>query len=602
MAAPGRGPLRIAIEDFLSTFRMGQILSDWNKVILDKLEDENIKLYARVVTWMGLDGRLPTAYTPAVFGAMVKTSQSGFFVSLMGIFGLLIGGFMGIGQPSAKAISYYMDGFLRTFRPPPAELWNLLRRYPNLKPEFELIMRDMGVPDVLQEAYGKATEQALNAAQLEALRLRGLLEETKYSEEMTIQGYTSERIEQVQDLARLIPNPQDLVRMAVREAWNEEIVSRFAYDADFPSEFAEWMTKQGYSADWAKKYWRAHWEIPSVQAGYEMLHRLRPGETENEFTTEDIETMLKTADVPEFFRKRLIEISYSPYTRVDVRRMYGAGVLSADEVYKAYCDLGYNDERAKNLTAFTTTIEKAEEKGLTKDAAIGGYKRGIIERSKAISMLAELGYTSDDAEFWLSLVDYDLAAQLTDEKLKAIQYQYVNGLLDESTVNDKLGPLNLPAERQTTLLSLWTAQRDSKIQMPSKSELETFYERGLIDEVKFVEFLRVDGYRKDVIPMYLQTLNLELAEKAKREAERATKEAERLLKLKAATVLQRYKAVTDAEIASISVDIANLRVALFDIEEIEQKTAIKKSIVEAQAQIAQLHLEVANASIPPVTV
>jgi len=596
-----RGPLRIAIEDFINTFNPGDALHRWLATISYKIETEAITIYENIADDLGITQFIPPSLSPATLKNRTKLAPAWLPVVLSLIGGLIMGVAGGIMSPLNKVFAFKGERIFKTYRPDPATAALMLRRDPQM--EFLIVneMRDLGLNEDLINAYRHVTEQILTAFQLEALRLRGLLSESEYKLEMSRQGFTDERIEQVKKLAQQIPGPGDLIRMAVREAWNEEVVQRFQYDADFPAQFADWMTKQGYSSDWAKRYWRSHWELPGLSSGYEMLHRLRPGTTNVPFTEADLELLLKTADIPQFFRRRLLEISYAPYTRVDVRRMFGAGVLNADQVYQAYRDLGYDDLHARNLTAFTTSVEKAEEKGLTKDAAVGGYKRGIIDRATATSMLRELGYSPDDAAFWLNLVDYDLAADLTDEKLKAIEYQYENGLLDESTVNDKLGPLNLPSERQTGLLTLWTAKRDAKIKLPSKSELETFYERGLIDDTRFREFLKSDGYRADTIPLYLQSLNIELAEKAQKEVERAAKEADRLAKLKTASALQRLKAEKAAEIAALQLDIANLRVALFDATEDEQIAALKKAILDDQAEIAALRLDVAEASVPPET-
>jgi hypothetical protein len=597
MTGMGKGPLRIAIEDFLATFGLGEKISKW---FTSKAENQERLLLGDYKAIIDELAKVPELKQFLDFDKLLS-GRPGHQMGLVGGAGMALGAGSAAASamlgPIMRVVNYTMDKWIQSARIDIGQIiaanwrnkeYNKIVGYDASELGWTQERRDI-LQDIMRPRLG---EQGWIVAWL-----RGQVSDGEIKAEFAARGYLDADIAQMLTLSQQIPQPNDLIRMAVREAWNEEIVQRFQYDAGFPPEFAEWMGKQGYSPEWSKRYWRAHWELPGLAAGYEMLHRLRPGETDNPFTEQDIESLLKTADIPEFFRKRLIEVSYSPYTRVDVRRMYGAGVLTAEQVYKSYRDLGYNDERAKNLTAFTTTVEHAEEKGLTKDAATSGYKRGIISHADAASMLADLGYNADDAEFWLSLVDYDLAADLTDQKLAAIRTEYVAGLLDETTINDKLGPLNLPAERQTGLLSLWTAQRDAKIKLPSKSELEDFYERGLVDDTKFLEFLSQDGYRSDVIPMYLQTLNLELAEKAAKEAERTAKEADRLAKLKTATALQRTRSLIDAEIASVVVSIADLRVALFSAEEPADITAIKLTIVQLQAYIAEQQLAKATASI-----
>ena len=68
---------------------------------------------------------------------------------------------------------------------------------------------------------------------------------------------------------------------------------------------------------------------------------------------DELKLLLRVRDIPSFWRERLVQLSYDPYTRVDVRRMYTAGVLSENEVFDTYLDLGYDEEHANNLTLWT---------------------------------------------------------------------------------------------------------------------------------------------------------------------------------------------------------------------------------------------------------
>ncbi|GAI43190.1 unnamed protein product, partial [marine sediment metagenome] len=61
--------------------------------------------------------------------------------------------------------------------------------------------------------------------------------------------------------------------MAVREAFHPELIAKYHYMDNFPPEFAEYMAKQGFSVEWAQRWWVAHWRLPSISAGFDMLHR-----------------------------------------------------------------------------------------------------------------------------------------------------------------------------------------------------------------------------------------------------------------------------------------------------------------------------------------
>lgn len=156
------------------------------------------------------------------------------------------------------------------------------------------------------------------------------------------------------ELAYQIPPVADIITMAVREAFTPDIAARFGQYQDLPPEFVDWVGKKGLSREWAERYWAAHWSLPSVQQGFEMLHRGIIG-------TKDINMLMRALDIMPYWRNKLIEMAYRPLTRVDVRRMYALGVLDVSGINKAYRDIGYNEYNADLMTNFTIKYTEAIE-------------------------------------------------------------------------------------------------------------------------------------------------------------------------------------------------------------------------------------------------
>ena len=203
-----------------------------------------------------------------------------------------------------------------------------------------------------------------------------------------------------------IPPVSDVVRFELRDVFRSNI--RESLLEEPPSDtFLAFMRGLGYAPEMAKHYWAAHWELPSVGQGFEMFHRLRPGAVAPgvAFTLPDLKRLLKQQDVLPFYRDRLTEIAYAPYTRVDVRRMFQAGVLSFEEVVSAYRDLGYDATRATTLAEWTRRDLDTEERTLTLSQVLSGYKEGLLARLDAATRLQGVGYSVENVEFFLSLLD-----------------------------------------------------------------------------------------------------------------------------------------------------------------------------------------------------
>jgi hypothetical protein len=389
--------------------------------------------------------------------------------------------------------------------------------------------------------------------------------------------------------------------MAVKEAFDESTISRFKLAENLPGEFVEWAGKQGLSEEWARRYWIAHWQLPSPSQVFEMLHRLRPGTSSNTITAGDVDSYLKAADYSPFWRDRLKEISYSPFTRVDVRRMYKTGTLTEAEVKEAYLDLGYDDKKAQALTEFTIVFEAEEETGIVRSSVTSAYSDGMIDRATAETMLIAGGYDATTTSFYLDNVDFKKSLEITNIKLANIRKKFIEGLIDETSVNNEINTLNLPSERVTAMLELWLTERENQTALLTITQMETLLERGIVnsDDYKRVAFRR--GYTPESVEWTLKRIAMEASEKAQKDAEKAQADNERLQKSTVSSQYQKDKAGFDLLIAQARSEITDIDVALRgDISEADsielslRKDELKSFIGQVNVSKAQLKLDLSN--------
>ena len=230
-----------------------------------------------------------------------------------------------------------------------------------------------------------------------------------------------------------IPGPSDLIRFAVRDAFSPEAVQTFEYHKEFPIMIAPWLEKQGYgqvldirippgatttagiderqNATWMDMYWWSHWDLPSPTQAYSMFQRFyatsRYGPSpeynpEIKFESAQLELLLKTADYPTYWRKRLTALAYNVLTRVDTRRMYDIGVLDEAGVYHAYRAQGYSDLNAYRLLQFTIKLKQDKQlkklKYLTLKDIEFLYLNQAVPISEIKGYLRDIGIKDHDAE------------------------------------------------------------------------------------------------------------------------------------------------------------------------------------------------------------
>jgi len=590
MPPHGKGPLRIAIEDFLESFGFGRRFLKGLKASLEEVVpevDQDITaIFEKII-----------AGDPDAVNEMLEYVRSSpdsvfekIFVSVATVWSAVSLIMPGAMTPMVKNLLYGADFLARSWRPDPILLQQLYWRNPEMGDQLEKLRGDLGMSPRLAEWQGNTLRPRAPEGTLLAALFRGILSAEDISAELGKRGYTSEDITTILETAPIIPGVNDLIRFAVREAFSPDIIARFGYDKDFPEEILQFTRKIGLTDDWVKRYWYSHWELPSATLGFEMLHRLRPDVSENPFSVDDLETLLRAADVPEFYRKRLIEVSYSPYTRVDVRRMYQAGVLNQEDVLRSYLDLGYNDERAQKLTEWTVRESHAAEKDLTRAAIQKAYKQRRYSSDNALTALQAIGYSADEAQFWLDDIDFALAEELEAESIDRAELLYTEGQITSSQIFDILGPLNLPAEQIALLIERWDIKLFKRITFPSRSELDEFYKRGVIAVEAYREGLRSRRYQPETITSFELSLDWEIQQDAAKEAERAQKELERVLLAEQATAYARERAALDVEIAELRVQLAEIKLALHGVTDTGQQAELKETSDAIRVDIQTIQL------------
>lgn len=367
--------------------------------------------------------------------------------------------------------------------------------------------RPLPTPGAIQEGY-----------------LRGEIDEKEHDRLLSAYGYTASDISLFHALYFIIPPPTDLIRMAVREAFSPDIAEKFGQYEDYPEAFTKWAEKQGISLDWAEKYWAAHWDLPSATMGFEMLHRRIIDENE-------LKLLLRALDVMPYWRERLIQLSYSPITRVDLRRMYKMGVLSEQDVYNGYLDIGYSPENAQRLTEFTKRYSAPEDtsqqdtfRELARGTYSQAYKKKVIARDEYIQYLTNMGYHPDDIALLVQLDDYviyqqdklfDLSGYRKD-MLKLALSAWDRGLIHDTDIRGILTDLGYDEGEISLELSIAEYNRQLKLRDLLVDRLHTQYIEFMIDDTELHTILDVFNYTSEEIDKLQEQWEIERSYRTKR--------------------------------------------------------------------------------------
>ena len=410
---------------------------------IDKLlEEPRIAIHAAVdpiINEILAAPDLPEKYK-APLRTLTSTEPISLALVVLGIaFSVISATVMGIYAPIQRVISQWVDAGVESARADPSSAWSMTWRTPEHAAELMKHMKQGGWNETILQAWMEAVRPRVDPDTLFRHMHRTGASSAEVIAELTKRGYTADDIAKMEALAQIIPGPSDLVSMAVREAWRDDIAAKWGYDADFPAPFAEWMRKQGDVDNWAQKYWRAHWTLPGLTTVLDILYRVP------EFDISDLDTYLRISDIPATWRDYVSRTAYRPLTRVDVRRMYGMGVLDRAAVKRSYLDLGYDDANAENMTEFTVRFETEGDREATKSDILSFYKVGALTAVEATDWLKAIGYPADLASYLVSREDMKAEQARQDQQKKHIRNLYIHGEITVTDASSRLAAIGVPA-------------------------------------------------------------------------------------------------------------------------------------------------------------
>ncbi len=353
----------------------------------------------------------------------------------------------------------------------------------------------------------------------------------KWLDDLRDLGWSDERIEALKFITQVIPNAADIVRFALREVYSPEIAEAYGQFQDIPTDAYPDAARAGLSEDMFKKYWAAHWGLPSASDGFELLHR-------GILTEEQLKGLLKANDIMPYWRDQLIKLSWNIPTRVDVRRFWDMRTIDEARLREIYTGLGYHGRDLDDYVLWTkiytdfpdllarykngwitldqvkseligmgmtparaeTLIEEkikkaapervAAEKDLTKADIIAGVKKGVITRVEGAELLADIGYSNDEALYLLDVniptdevTSVKTARELTKSDILA---GLKAGVITEADALGKLLELRYTAADADFLLKVYKAAvkppTEAYLKEASKADIVTAVKKGLITQ------------------------------------------------------------------------------------------------------------------------
>lgn len=365
----------------------------------------------------------------------------------------------------------------------------------------------------LKSAY----KQYLSSHEYAILLNRGKITQAEYQQKLKELNMIEEQ-NNLKNIVEYFPTIEDLVRFAVREAYTPATEEKFGQLKEIPPIFLTEAKKAGLPEEQAKHFWSAHWELPSLSLGFEMFHRTTTNKIDNDadeiklpsgasvynvIGKKTLELLAKSQDVMPFWRDKITAVSYNPLTRVDIRRMYAAGSIDEDKVFRSYLDGGYNEENALALTDFVIKEYSQEMHGITRATLTKAYHEDIINEAEFRDQLKLLKMSDHTIDFYVSLADYDKLMDKLKSLVESLSIQVQDGTITIDEFRNRLSSEDVPAAFIDQQIIKVSQKRNIKIKMPTIEDCKRWFKNNLIDESNFRQRLKMLGYIAQDIDLYV---------------------------------------------------------------------------------------------------
>lgn len=384
-------------------------------------------------------------------------------------------------------------------------------RFPDERDKVLDLFQKWGLPHEQIGMYLSSTVGLPSLTEMMVLVNRKEMELETAQTLLQAQGIPESYASSMLELRKFYPSPTDLVSLAGREAFEPASIERFRLDLDFDLIDKSIFERAGVTEEVAKWYWIAHWNNPSLQQVFEMVHRkvLKPDAQGNPerggvFGLDDLSVYYKLADINPFFGDMLRQIAYNVPGRVDIRRFLRDDVIKEGKALELYESLGYNKEHAGWMVDFALKEKNRGTRNITRSQIEQLYRLGEIDRPELEGWLEAIGYADDNAKAisWLEFAKREEKRLQTF--IRRAEYEYKRYIMDKVDVQKFLSDENVTAEYIDELVDEWNNERVFEQAVPSKDDWIDWLSAGRIGPVEFRDGMERLRYQTADIDKYLE--------------------------------------------------------------------------------------------------
>lgn len=303
-------------------------------------------------------------------------------------------------------------------------------------------------------------------------------------------------IEYVTKLRYVPLSPLDLVRAAVQDQWDDAPVG---YDFSIQKEWAAKLGLEpgGYlngNPDWFNIALNTAGRPPGPQEMGLAANRGLIDWSGRGVAAVTFEQAISESDIKNKWTPVLKELAVHWPAAGEVRTLLMHGGINEDQAKAYWKALGVPDELL-NAYLYISQIEQVtQDKALAKSDILLMLQENAIDDATAQTMLAEIGYSGDNATFLIAMAHFRYELEALRTSIRSVSTLYTSGAIDAAQARKGFEGLGMPASQIDSIVATLENQRAVNVVLPTAAQIASALFYNVIDQGTAMTALVNMGY------------------------------------------------------------------------------------------------------------
>jgi len=170
------------------------------------------------------------------------------------------------------------------------------------------------------------------------------------------------------------------------------------------------------------------------------------------------------------------------------------GAITLDQAVAKTMELGYSQEDA--TIAVNSGINSKIQQYRDRIAAslITLVEDGILAPADALTSMAQIGYSTEEAQFAVDSASFHLQAKYLGSAVTEVRSKFVSHHITQQAASGSLDSMGIPSAQRDYMLNIWAIEAAANVNVPSGTQIAKALENGVITQDQATQRLEELGY------------------------------------------------------------------------------------------------------------